>query len=111
MLAARWRWTTFYLLPTTLHATPREESPFIVRIFGPEIIPPNLWFLGEKHLTVSAVKDPHMTSKIENLDVSFLGIELEMVDCYPNPPANELKYHERRKEWNRFKKNVERLAA
>lgn len=93
-------------------ATPKEISPFIVRVFSSAIVQDDFYLLGEKGLTVNTVngkkRDP---IKIENVQRTFLGIELEQINSYQNLPNKKLKYHERRQAWQKFKNNVERLAA
>jgi hypothetical protein len=68
--------------------------------------------LGEKQLTFKTVNgkkgDP---IKIANVQRTFSGIELEQINSYQNLPNRKLKYHERRQAWQKFKNNVERLAA
>ncbi|MBB5046003.1 hypothetical protein HNR60_000745 [Rhodopseudomonas rhenobacensis] len=93
-------------------ATPKEISPFIVRIFSSEIIPDDFYLLGEKNLRIDTVNGERSElPPIENIQRTFLGVELEMINSYQNLPLKKLKYIERRKAWNRFKGNVERLAA
>jgi hypothetical protein len=100
------------------NATPKEISPFIVRVFSPEVITdPTFYFLGVKDLHVHKV-DPKTNVKqgegdrIENYEVDFLGLHLEMINSYQSaPPSKTRGYHDRRKDWVRFKSNVERLAA
>jgi hypothetical protein len=94
-------------------ATPKEISPFIVRIFSPEIIPNEFYFLGEKNLRAHKVNEkPNIDlPPIRNFQLTFMDIELEMVNSYQNRPVRKLKYQERRRLWDRFKSNVERLAA
>ncbi len=93
-------------------ATPKEVSPFIVRIFSSEIIPNDFYMLGEKNLRIDTVNGKKRDMPpIENVQRTFLGVELEMVNSYQNLPLQKLKYHERRKAWNKFKGNVESLAA
>lgn len=97
-------------------ATPREISPFIVRVFSPEIVPDDFYLLGEKNLQISKVNGrdrPDLGRKlpVENIQRTFLGIELEMINSYQNRPIKRLKYHERRRQWEKFRANVEKLAA
>jgi hypothetical protein len=104
-------------------ATPKEISPFIVRIFSPEIIPAqsDFWLLGEKNLTVQGVpgkvKNPRALElqKITNVQKQFMGLELETVNSYQTLPGAVHKalggYHARHKDWQLFKRKVERLAA
>jgi hypothetical protein len=96
------------------HATPREISPFIVRVFSPDIIPDDFWILGNKNLTVSAVsgKSDWKPVNIHNMQKTFLGIEFEMINSYESPPVKrKFGYIDRRQAWETFRKSVERLAA
>lgn len=95
-------------------ATPQQISPFIVRVFSPDIIPSDFWMLGDKNLSVSAVQSNEDWSpvKIENVQKTFLGLEMEMINSYQTlRPPQRRGYHDRRKDWNKFKGNVEKLAA
>jgi hypothetical protein len=107
-------------------ATPKEISPFIVRVFSPEVVlslPSRLssqfWILGEKNATIQPVpgkSDPRARpTKIENIQMTFMGLDLEMVNSYQTKPGAADRalagFHRRRQDWQRFKKNVERLAA
>jgi len=106
-------------------ATPKLISPFIVRIFSPEIVENaggrDFWLLGEKQLTVQGVlgkvKDPRslQPTKVENIQKTFMGLELEMINSYQTQPGAVDRalagYHERHRQWQKFKRNVERLAA
>jgi hypothetical protein len=99
-------------------ATPKEISPFIVRVFSPELIPggrrSSFWFLGSKNLTATSPKlsEP---AKIQNLSQTFMGLELEAINSYETLPSaldNAYKgYHAQRHDWQIFRRNVERLAA
>ena len=98
------------------NATPREISPFIVRVFSPEIVPDDFYLLGEKNLRISKVNghdglDVGRKLPVENIQRTFLGIELEMINSYQNRPIRRLRYHERRRQWAKFRGNVEKLAA
>jgi hypothetical protein len=52
---------------------------------------------------------------VENIQQTFMGLELEMLNAYQTLPGAIDKayagYHARRQDWERFKKKVERLAA
>jgi hypothetical protein len=105
--------------------TPKEISPFIVRVFSPEIIPDGarsqFWLLGEKNFTVQGVpgkvKNPKALKpqKVTNVQQTFMGLELEMINSYQTLPGAVDRalagYHARHREWQRFKRNVERIAA
>jgi hypothetical protein len=68
--------------------------------------------LGEKNLRIDTVNGKkRQMPAIQNIQRTFLGVDLEMVNSYQNLPIKKLKYHERRNAWNRFKHNVEKLAA
>jgi len=93
-------------------ATPKGISPFIVRVFSSSIVQNDFYMLGEKELTVETVNGKKRGPiKIENVQRTFFGIELEQTNSYQNLPTKKLKYHERRQAWQKFKNNVERLAA
>jgi hypothetical protein len=105
-------------------ATPKEISPFIVRVFSPAVVAhaggSDFWFLGEKNLTVSGVpgkSNPNAprSNKIENIQKKFMGLELEMLNSYQTSRGAVDKalagYHARHKDWQRFKTRVEKLAA
>jgi hypothetical protein len=106
-------------------ATPKEISPFIVRVFSPELIPDGprsqFWLLGEKSFTVRGVpgrvKNPAALEPqtVSNVQQTFMGIDLEMINSYQTLPGAVDRafagYHDRRREWQRFRRNVEKLAA
>ena len=106
-------------------ATPKQISPFIVRVFSPELVPggagSNFWILGSKDATVKGVpgkvKNPQalQPQKVINVQQTFMGLELEMINSYETLPGAVAKalsgYHAHRHDWQLFKKNVERLAA
>lgn len=105
-------------------ATPKSISPFIVTIFSPEIVPSNLYLVGEKFAKyiieprtketidkVPRAEEFTDDKKIQNIQMTFHGIDLEMINSYQNLPKRDLKYHQRREEWTKFKRNVEKLAA
>jgi hypothetical protein len=96
------------------NATPQQISPFIVRVFSPDIIPSDFWILGDKMASISAVKGKQDWTpvKIDNVQKTFLGLELEMINSYQTlKPPKRRGYIERRKEWDKFKGNVDKLAA
>jgi hypothetical protein len=100
------------------NATPKEISPFIVRVFSPELIQDNqFYFLGVKKLKVHRVDQTTMIPEkdegvdISNFEMDFLDLHLEMINSYQSVPPKKRGYLERRKDWTRFKNNVERLAA
>lgn len=101
------------------NATPQEISLFIVRIFSPEIIPADFWPLGGgKDLMVTKVKGRDGAKgnwkpiAIQNAQKTFMGIDLELVNSYKSLPRGQSKkFMDRRKEWERFRNRVEKLAA
>ena len=104
-------------------ATPKEISPFIVRVFSPELVQMQrdiqFWLLGEKNATINPVPGKSnplaRPTKVANVQKTFMGINLEMINSYQTLPGAVdralLGYHERQKQWRRFRDNVERLAA
>jgi hypothetical protein len=102
-------------------ATPKRISPFIVRVFSPELVLAiggrDFWLLGQKDLTVNPVpgkSNPEArSSKVENIQKTFMGLELEMKNSYQALPGASVEtgYHIRHREWQRFKNRVEALAA
>ncbi len=104
-------------------ATPKQISPFIVRIFSPDLVLAiggrDFWLLGEKNATVNLVpgkSNPETKpTKIENAQKTFMGLELEMINSYQTLPAAVDKalagYQARHQEWQRFKRRVDALAA
>lgn len=106
-------------------ATPKQISPFIVRVFSPEIIPggarSDFWLLGEKNFTVRGVPGKVRNQKalepqkVKNVQKTFMGLDLEMINSYQTLPGAVDRalagYHSRNQDWQKFKRNVERLAA
>ena len=101
-------------------ATPKEISPFIVRIFSPDIMPREFWPLAYKNVFISHTSDrPDRPNKldepieIQNMHMTFLGLEFEMNNGYQTlrPMLVKQKYIDRRRSWERFRNNVEKLAV
>jgi hypothetical protein len=105
-------------------ATPKTISPFIVRIFSPELVGNHLSLVGSKDMVDNAKgKDKFGNLKImagpdgkpikvENVQATFLGIDFEQINSYRiHHPSAVVKYHARQQEWQRFKRNVEKIAA
>jgi hypothetical protein len=106
-------------------ATPKEISPFIVRVFSPELIPggaqSQFWWLGEHNFNVRGVpgkvKNPAALEpqQVTNVQQTFMGLELEMLNSYQTLPGAVDKalagFHARRRDWDRFRNKVEKLAA
>jgi len=81
-------------------ATPRAISPFIVRVYSPDAFASDL--LRSR------------PTSIANLTLTFHGIMYQMINTYALPSKGKrLKpnYHAKLNEWQKFKRNVERLAA
>lgn len=108
------------------NVTPKEISPFIVRIFSPDMVPggarSNFWVLGSKAATVrrvpGKVKNPMAALAaipIQNFEMGFFGLHLEMINSYETKPGAIARafasYHAQRHDWLSFRRNVERLAA
>jgi hypothetical protein len=103
-------------------ATPQEISPFIVRVFSPELFGANLFrmaSLGATSITArvianadgTPIKDAK-TIDVQNVGQTFMGIDLESANGYQSLPRKDRsKFMDRRKEWERFRNRVERLAA
>lgn len=107
-------------------ATPKQISPFLVRVFSPDLIPGGVrsefWLLGKKDLTLSTIPSGigpgikvQTTADVKNFRYTFMGLELEMINSYQTLPGALKKaragYHERQREWQRFRRQVEALAA
>lgn len=93
-------------------ATPKEISPFNVRVFSVDIVPDDLYMLGQRDLLINQKNgEPIENIKISNVQKTFMGIDLEMINSYQIRRNTKLKYHVRRESWLKFKSNVERLAA
>lgn len=102
----------------TLNATPKEISPFIVRVFGSRtIFAPGLVQVGAVRPGSKAHKVNKITKKpegepitVESFGQDVAGMHLESRDSYVIRPRKR-RYEQRVNEWTRFKHNVERLAA
>jgi hypothetical protein len=113
-------------------ATPQTISPFIVRVLSPEVMPAEFWMMAyARNLTISHTGDrPDRPVKLENpieiedTRLEFLGLHFETSNGYEpkRPPtfikdpqfplaAPKVKFFDRRHEWEKFRDNVERLAA
>jgi hypothetical protein len=105
-------------------ATPKQISPFIVRVFSPELIAEGkrsqFWLLGEKNFNINPVPgksnpDAPKSIPVTNVQQTFMGLDMEMVNSYQTLPGAVDKalegYHARHHEWQRFKRRVEALAA
>ena len=93
-------------------ATPKDISPFIVRVYGPEIAPNEFYMLSEKNLKINSVNQEIRDIGVSNVQFDFLGVHYEMNNaCFIPKRVQRPKYQETRAEWQRFKRNVEKLAA
>ena len=94
--------------------TPKLISPFIVRVYSPEVAPDTLYALGGKEMKI--VNNPKLEGKIDisNMTFTFHDVQFEMINAYAIPhhgkPAKP-SYHAALNEWQKFKRNVEKLAA
>jgi hypothetical protein len=97
-----------------VEATPKEISPFIVRIYSPEVAPDTLYALGGKSLKIINNKELENNISISNMQFTFHDVQYEMINAYAIPhqkKASKTKYHAALAEWRKFKRNVEKLAA
>jgi hypothetical protein len=96
-------------------ATPREISPFIVRVYSPEIAPATFYTLAAYDLAAKDLKvsGPNLAETfVTNVTMTFLGVEYEMINAYFIPQrVKRTKYQAKLAEWQMFKRNVEKLAA
>jgi len=95
-------------------ATPKTISPFIVRVYSPEVAPRNLYGPGGKNWKI--LNNPELAKKvaISNAIFTFDNIQYEMINAYMLTTREKIekpKYHAAVAEWQRFKRNVDRLAA
>jgi hypothetical protein len=93
-------------------ATPRDISPFVVRVYSPDIVPELLFLLMDREFHVTGRdgrKRGTVSGKLE--PVTFHGVEHAAENTYSTPRRRARDFHARRGEWQRFKANVERLAA
>jgi hypothetical protein len=92
--------------------TPKDISPFMVRMFSPAIVESDFYLLNEKQPTIKAFDGKAGdTIVIDGLQRTFLGIEFEQANSYQILPDSKLRYDKGRQAWQKFKNNVERLAA
>lgn len=101
-------------------ATPKQISPFIIRVMSPEIVP-DLSLLTRRDITIQNVHDKHGMPKkvlgpdgkpvvVSNVQQTVHGIDLEMINAYETK-WRQPKFHDRLRQWHRFRNNVEKLAA
>lgn len=106
-----------------MHATPKEISPFIVRTFGSEtlyaleLLP--LKDIRAGGVTVQAVRNADGSIptgektkpiKVQSMQKTIAGLRIDSANSYLLAPRN-LDRAQKTEEWQRFKNNVERLAA
>lgn len=93
-------------------ATPKEISPFIVRVFSPEIMPVDqLVLLQMPQLRINAVNNDLRDIAIANAQFTHLGIDFERINSYKATGQPIPKYSAQQEAWRRFKRKVDRLAA
>ncbi len=102
-----------------LHATPKEISPFIVRIFGSrtllaaEFTKMNSFRRGEvfiKDVERAGKKIDISKVKVESMAQDIAGIHIESQNAYLLDKRRR-GYEQKTREWIKFKHNVEKLAA
>ncbi len=102
-----------------LNATPREISPFIVRVFAPRtVLAPKLkelnLFQPGVGTTQKIDKNTNMPIgpkiPIEAITLNFGDLRISTTDVY-KVPHRKRSYEDRTREWMRFKSSVEKLAA
>jgi hypothetical protein len=91
-------------------ATPKEISPFIVRVFSPDFLTAEaLSPLNDRNLAMKTEKGE--TIPLSNVEFDVLGIHLERINSYMATGQPISKYGAKREAWQRFKRQVDRLAA
>ena len=102
-------------------ATPRAISPFIVRVFSPEVVGIALDMVNSVDLKIDRVTDRYGRPKtlsgnegkpVDILEVSteFFGIKLSSKDVYRTSVPEKRSNFDRSHEWQRFKTNVMKLS-
>jgi hypothetical protein len=99
-------------------ATPKEISPFVVRIFGdktifaPELRQLDAFQRGDKILTVT---DPTHVREVQTITADSMGKDLGGVHIESKHlyilQIRKRGYEQKTREWIKFKRSVERLAA
>lgn len=96
-------------------ATPKAISPFIVRVYSPDVAPSQFKTLTAKDVQITHINGPPVEGvAVSNFMFMFHDVAYEMINAYALPPAGAVpkpSYHAKRSEWQKFKRNVERLAA
>jgi hypothetical protein len=101
-------------------ATPQSISPFIVRVFSPEVVGTNLDMIKSRDLTIDRITDRHGRPKpvagpdgrpVQILEVSteLFGIKLSSKHVYETSTPARRRNFDRLIEWQRFKANVMKL--
>ena len=91
-------------------ATPKTISPFIVRVYSPDIVPADFYSMADTDVKITP---PNIGISI-NFRVKFDGVEYEMINSYIRPPKQKpvkTRYHANLNDWQKFKRNVEKLVA
>jgi len=84
----------------------------MVRVFSPAIVESDFYLLGETQPTIKAFNGKAGDSiVIGGLQRTFLGIEFEQANSYQILPDRKPRSDKGRQAWQKFKTNVERLAA
>lgn len=97
-------------------ATPKEISPFIVRVYSPDVAPSEFYTIAAKDLKISSRNNESLNPSVSitNFQFRFHDVEYEMINAYTLPPRGERakpSYHANLNDWQKFKRNVEKLAA
>jgi hypothetical protein len=90
-----------------MKATPKEISPFIVRVFGSHTA------FARRLVALNKLRGQRITlagTTYEAVSDMVAGIRVVGTHCYP-VKARSRGYEQNHREWQRFKRNVERLAA
>jgi hypothetical protein len=99
-------------------ATPKAISPFIVRVYSPDAVRSEFLTLAVKGKGLRILQRDNKTPvegiSFSNLQFEFHGVAYEMINAYALAESEKVwkpNYHANLGEWQRFKRNVERLAA
>ncbi|MBV9993496.1 MAG: hypothetical protein JOZ72_19645 [Alphaproteobacteria bacterium] len=95
--------------------TPKQISPFIVRVFSPEILPAYALdaIPGEQEYTAHDPMTKEETARFKGyITLDLYGTKVSALHLYHTKNiAAPMSYMERQREWQKFRKNVEKLAA
>ena len=95
-------------------ATPKQISPFIVRVFSPEILPHYILdaIPGEHDITAQDPKTMGPKAHFRGyMTWDLYGTKVSALHIYKMKRRGSARFHDRRHEWQVFRKNVEKLAA